>query len=260
MRNVCTAFVLSLLLATATSAATYTVTNTNDSGAGSLRQAILDANASASASTINFSIGSGPQIITPHTVLPFITVPTRIDALTQPGYSGRPLIALDGSLIIGVSPNHGGFVLKADGSAVLGFAITSWNIPNYFDGSEGSGVIVAAPNCSVKANYIGVGLDGTTKGGNDAGVRLDSYGASIGGYNEANVISGNRTGIANWFPPQGENVIADNIVGLDATGTVPVPNLYGMFIGGSAHIVANTIAGNSDGELFLTGTGNIAIG
>ena len=259
MRNVCTAFALCLLFAAGASAATFTVTNTNDSGPGTLRQAILDANASGGASTIAFSIGSGQQIITPHTVLPFITVPTRIDALTQPGYSGRPLIALDGSLIIGVYPNHGGFVLQAPGSAVLGFAITSWRLPNYSDGTEGSGVIVAAPYCSVKLNYLGIGLDGKTVGTNDAGVRVDSYGALIGGYGEGNVISGNANdGIANWHD-NGQNIIQGNIVGLDATGTLPVPNTYGMFISGDAHIVGNTVGGNLYGDMLLTGTGNIAV-
>ena len=40
MRNLCTAFALSLLLAATASAGIFTVTNTNDSGPGSLYDAI----------------------------------------------------------------------------------------------------------------------------------------------------------------------------------------------------------------------------
>jgi parallel beta-helix repeat protein len=260
MRYVRAAFVCSLFLAVVASAATFTVTNTNDSGAGSLRQAILDSNSSGAAATIVFSIGSGQQIITPHTILPAITNPAVIDATTQPGYAGRPLIGLDGSLIIGVAPLHGGFVLRAAGSSVIGFSLTSWHVPNYNDGSEGSGVIVAAPNGSVKLCYLGIGLDGKTIAGNDAGVRLDSSGALIGGPNTGNVIGGNgNDGVANWHD-NGQNVIQGNIIGLDASGTVPVPNTYGMFVSGDARVIGNTVGGNSFGDMLLTGTGNVAQG
>ena len=74
------------------------VTNTNDSGAGSLRQAILDANATPGPQTITFAIGGGGhQVITPLSALPAITNSVSIDATTQPGYAGTPLIELSGT-------------------------------------------------------------------------------------------------------------------------------------------------------------------
>ena len=75
---------------------TFMVTNTSDSGPGSLRQAILDANAGPAINNINFDIGSGPQTIAPLSVLPDITNPVIIDATTQPGYAGTPLITITG--------------------------------------------------------------------------------------------------------------------------------------------------------------------
>ena len=98
MRNLCTAFAMSLLLATSAAATTFTVTNTNDSGPGSLRQAITDANSSA-LNTVAFSIGSGVRTIMPISVLPDVGVGVTIDGSTQPGYAGTPLIELNDSLI-----------------------------------------------------------------------------------------------------------------------------------------------------------------
>src|ERR1700687_151818 len=77
--------------------ATFTVLTTNDSGPGSLRQAILDANGNPGLDTIAFNIGGGSQTIPPAYALPAITDPVIIDGTTQPGYSGSPLIVLDGT-------------------------------------------------------------------------------------------------------------------------------------------------------------------
>ena len=78
---------------------TFSVTNTANSGAGSLRQAILDANALAGADTIRVNIGGGgAQTISPTSALPQITGAVIIDATTQGGYAGVPLIELKGNL------------------------------------------------------------------------------------------------------------------------------------------------------------------
>ena len=75
------------------------VTNTNDSGPGSLRQAIADANSDAGLTKITFDIPIAGVV---HTInlqsgLPLITTPVDIDGTTQPGYSGFPLIRIDGA-------------------------------------------------------------------------------------------------------------------------------------------------------------------
>src|SRR5688500_7549020 len=77
--------------------AVFTVTTTGDSGPGSLRQAILDANARSGADTISFGIATGAQTIRPATALPAVTDTVTLDATTQPGYAGTPLITLDGA-------------------------------------------------------------------------------------------------------------------------------------------------------------------
>src|SRR5262245_45983253 len=76
-------------------ATTFTVTNTNDSGGGSLRQAILDANSNGGPDVIDFNIpGSGPYVILPLSILPPLAGGTTLDATTQPGYAGTPIIEL----------------------------------------------------------------------------------------------------------------------------------------------------------------------
>src|SRR4051794_23894067 len=77
--------------------ANLVVSNADDGGPGSLRQAILDADAAGEASTITFAIpGAGVHTIAPGSELPAVTAAVTIDATTQPGYQGRPLIELDG--------------------------------------------------------------------------------------------------------------------------------------------------------------------
>ena len=76
----------------------FVVTNDNNHGAGSLRDAIINANATLGTDTITFNIpGPGVKAISLLIALPDITDRVVIDATTQPGYAGTPLIELDGS-------------------------------------------------------------------------------------------------------------------------------------------------------------------
>src|SRR4051812_43367732 len=76
--------------------ATFTVTNVDDSGTGSLRDAIAQANAASGLDTIAFDVpGAGAHTITPTSPPPDVTDPAIIDASTQPGHAGLPLIELN---------------------------------------------------------------------------------------------------------------------------------------------------------------------
>src|SRR5215510_1183969 len=112
---------IAMAVAAVAPAATFTVTNTNDSGAGSLRQAILDANANAGPDTIDFAIpGSGVHTIAPTSGLPTVTGPTTLDATTQPGYSGSPLVEIDATAAAGTFYL---FLINGGDSVVKGFCI-----------------------------------------------------------------------------------------------------------------------------------------
>jgi hypothetical protein len=139
--------------------ATFTVTNTNDSGAGSLRQAILDANATPGTDTINFNIPpGGVQTIAPLTLLPSITSPVIIDGTTQPGYSGTPLVELNGFHFTGQFGCSGtGLFITAGNSTVQGLMINSW----------GTGISLDANgNNVVQGNYLGLDATGNITPGN----------------------------------------------------------------------------------------------
>src|SRR5207244_573235 len=169
-------------------AASFTVTNTNDSGAGSLRQAILDANASAGADTISFNISaSGVQRITLTTILPSITDPVTIDGTTQPGFSGTPVIVVNGNFRTG-----NGLTITAGNSTVRALVLIN------FAGSSanGHGISLTTNGGNVITGcYIGVDADGVTRARNNTdGILInDVMNNTIGGTTaaERNIISGN---------------------------------------------------------------------
>jgi len=161
---------------------TFVVTNAGDSGPGSLRQAILDANANPGADTIVFNIpGSGLHTITPSTTLPTISDPVTIDGSTQPGFTGSPIIELNGSQ---AGANVDGLRITAGSSVVSGLVINRFSS----DGMELSG----NGGNIVKGCFIGTDATGTVDLGNAfRGLNTASSNNTIGGTAAAarNVIS-----------------------------------------------------------------------
>lgn len=245
-------------------AATYTVSNKNDSGAGSLRQAILDANSSTGPDTIAFAItGATPYNIAPASALPTISEPTLIDGTTQSGYAGQPLVAIVGS---SAGANVNGLVLLTSNCEVRALAI------NRFDGNgiqiNGSGNVVAG--C-----FIGTSLAGVLKLGNSAAGVTIVNGANnrIGGNtsSDANLISGNGTGIYITGLNASNNVVIGNLIGTDVNGTSALGNdAVGVLlsaprnlIGGTSPVERNVISGNGGSGVYLNdvgATGNRVIG
>src|SRR5436305_1784786 len=113
---------------------TYTVDNTSDSGVGSLRQAILDANANGGPDKIDFAIlPAGSYTISPTSALPAIGDAVQIDATTEPGYAGTPVITLDGG---GAGAAASGFTISARVSTIKGFAIVGFSKHGVLIGSN----------------------------------------------------------------------------------------------------------------------------
>jgi IPT/TIG domain/S-layer homology domain len=252
-------------------AATFTVTNTNDSGAGSLRQAIVDTNAAVGADTIAFNIpGAGVHTITPATALPLINEAVTIDGYTQPGSSPNTdpiatnaviLIELDGSA---VNLGNGLYIGYFSGSpsAVRGLAINRW----------GTGILHSsgASSCTIRGNFIGTDPSGSINRGNHTGISASGLGDVIGGPNPAdrNLISGSS---AEGILVGAAGVqIQGNLIGTDATGTLPLSNVGhgivcgspgpGTTIGGSAPGESNVISGNTRGILLSQNAANVVRG
>jgi hypothetical protein len=283
---------LAVALVAASSAAgsggtTFAVTSTADSGGGTLRDAITLANAHKGADTIIFALGSGDRTIHLDSALPTVTSPVRIDGTTQTagrvtiwglGFSGGCLdIDRPGSgtvvdhlgftqcgIPVGAEPNAnnvvfqdlyvhdnlGGIVVAGAGDRVLGCVVSG-----AAEGitTEGTGVLVSG-------NLVGTDQTGTAPGPFQTyeGIRVLGSGNTI----ENNLVSGATTyGIDLDIAGLTKNVVRNNKVGTDVTGTVAIPNHIGIEIKQLGVLVAgNLVSGNSDagveswyGQTTLTG-------
>jgi hypothetical protein len=245
--------------------ATFTVTNTNDSGAGSLRQAILDANALAGADSITFNIaGAGVHTITLTSALPSITDVISIDGYTQSGSQVNSLtVGNDAAIRIeidGSSLDAAGFTL-ATGSS--GSTIRGLSLINFDGGAAGQGIRILSNNNLVAGNFIGLRADGTTAMGMSAdGIYISGVtGNIIGGVSvgDRNLIAGNVAGDGVQLTNSASgNVIRNNYIGTDRTGTLDRGNAEGIDIDSNSdsnQILGNVISGNDGDGIELGDTG-----
>ena len=194
----------------------YKVTSNADSGPGSLREAIESADMLGSASTIEIAIGTGEQTIELLSALPAITAAVTIDGTTQLGYSGKPLIELDGA---GAGAGANGLTITGDGITVKGLIIS---------GFGGDGIQITGNDDVIESSYIGTDFTGSTPLGNGgAGIALtggaghNTIGGTIAG--AGNVISANAgDGIDDI--EASSNLIAGNWIGTTADGTAALAN------------------------------------
>ncbi len=276
---------------------TYTVNSTGDQadknignnvcltagGVCTLRAAIQEANAHAGADTINFNIpGSGVQTIAPASQLPSLSGGgTTINGYSQPGASPNTAQLADNAVIriqIQGAGGNGfdGLRLTSANNVVKGLALYQLQRPFWVFGS-------GASNNVIVGNFIGTNAAGTYGTGtlfNSAhGVHVEqgAHNNIIGRPNLAdrNVISGNgRHGLGLWHEGTDNNVVQNNIIGLNPAGTNRLPNRkHGLDInfgaafntyGGTAQYEHNVASGNDDSgqELSHTSgtTGNQVIG
>ncbi len=244
---------------------TFVVLNATDSGVGSLRQAILNSNSAPGSNTIDFGIATGAQTISLLSALPNITVPVNIDGTTQPGYTGAPLIDLDGT---GAGSSANGLVL-ATGSG--GTTIRAIVISNF----AADGILITSNGNAVQASYVGLQTGGSTTAANAEGILIAGANNTIGGTaaGVGNAIAGN-TGDGVELSGSGTtgNLIAGNWIGTNSTGSQYFPNATGVeidagasgnTIGGTAPGAGDEISGNSSNGVELSGTGvadNVVLG
>lgn len=242
---------------------TFRVTNTDDGGPGSMRQAILDANADAGADAITFSIGSGVRTISPASRLPIITHAVTIDATTQPGFAGLPVIELNGG-----GRKSNGTIVQAGNSTVRGLAINRFD-PGITFSVRGGNII--------EGNLIGTDVTGTVAQGNSFGVfTIDSPGNTIGGTTAAarNVISGNSVDGVQISESSSstttETKVLGNFIGTNVAGTVAVGNgnvgvnivflPFNNTVGGTTAGARNVISGNQYDVEIEDSSGNLVQG
>ena len=244
----------------------------------SLREAFNAANRFSDTDTINFNIGGGGQQTIRVTHLLRLLFPVIIDGTTQPGYAGKPIVELDGSLstVVGLE-----FGQSSGGSTVRGLVINSFNGTGITLGTSGFEAPTPGPsgNYRIEGNYIGTDVTGTLARANRNEGILVHHGVSVdNGRNTIvrNVISANRLNGITIAADEDENVVQGNNIGTNASGTAALGNgRWGIrilgpsadnLIGGTAAGAGNVISGNGDDGIAIHGavasafTGNVVQG
>lgn len=131
-------------------------TNTGTGTSGTLLYCINQANNSTGPHTINFSVAG---TISPNSALPALNEAITIDGTTAPGYSGTPVMVLDGYSACGAH----GIEISAAGCTIFGLQISgfhyngiliSGNTSDYFQiGAAGKGNII------INNEYRGIEID-----------------------------------------------------------------------------------------------------
>ena len=228
---------------------TYVVTETTDSlTTGTLRWAVGQANNNPGFDRIHFDIpGTGVQTIVLTDEL-YVTESVDIDARTQPGYAGRPLIQID------ANGHNQAFFLSGKDITVQGFVINNYS-------SNGITIWPGANGSWIQHNWIGFDADGQTDstGIEPRGIGIQSNTNVI----RWNVISGVSNAITVGYDPYLPewktvygNFITENIIGLDPTGTFAIGNdSDGIFLGAGATMnwigPRNVVSGNASAGVEL---------
>jgi hypothetical protein len=265
------------------------VNSIDDSGVDTLRAAIILANSTPGPDTINFAIGTGPQTIILRSPLPAITETVTIDATTQPGFSGTPIIGLDGTNA-GTTVNE--LKINASGCVVRGLAITNFNgndititaNGNIIAGNSaeiisianGANNIIGGTVAAARNDLAFIFIDGPATTGNQIRGNFVGVVDILGGANNnvGGATAGERNVISDGVlirPDTSGNLIQGNFVGTDAAGNndsgIPLSG-DGVFnldssnntIGGTASGQGNLISGGLAGVRLFGGSNNIVQG
>jgi hypothetical protein len=242
---------------------TNIVTMTADAGSGSLRGAIYYG-IDHPGTTIRFNIptndpGFSNNVFTIHLtgyLPPLVANGTVIDGSTQPGFTTKPLIVIDGSQMIPEAYIPGtatGLYIFAANCQLknLSFQNFNWN-----------GITLDYPgatNNTITGCWCGVDYTGTNAAPNALQGILVYNGASynvIGGTNalQRNVLSGNsQYGVYIIGTNTTGNIVRGSYIGTDASGTKALSNAFGgMIVTGGAN--SNVIGGG------VAGAGNLLSG
>ncbi len=239
----------------------------------SLRAAIETTNAIAGTDFISFDIpGGGIQTISPTTELPPITERVFVNATSQPGYSGTPIVEVSG---LGTSITSNGIVFAAgsDGSSLSGLTINRFG---------DAGILIQANEVEITKSYIGVLADGINvdpTGRQRRGILITGAQNRIGGMRDAaepstganNVIAGNSVEEMKIIGTSAiDNTIVGNAVGFtladdprsridEADGIVIDDGSSGTKVGENGDGLLRNVIQGSIGVLIRKSDGNFVI-
>jgi parallel beta-helix repeat protein len=254
---------------------TNVVTTTSDVGVGSLRAALYYIT-DHPGSVVKFNIptsdpGYSNGVFNIHLtgmLPPLAANGMVIDGSTQPGFTGKPLIMLDGSQILPETyTSDTGLLVYSSSNQVkdISFSGFNWNGLTF--------TYADASNNVVSGCWIGVDSTGTNPAPNAyQGILV----TSSSGHNTfaSNTISGNlQYGIYIGGTNTGGNVVEGNYIGTDPSGSNLLANgdsgifigdaTTGNTIGGTTAAARNVISGNWQYGVYIGGTntsGNVVEG
>ncbi|GAB5518041.1 MAG: hypothetical protein RhofKO_02920 [Rhodothermales bacterium] len=217
-----------------------------------LRAALQQANQNEGGDEITFDIvGTAPFVIQPNSALPAVLEDVVLDATSQPGYPGRPVVQIAGAL---AGADVSGIHLLGGISTIKGLSI--------YDFSS-HGILVQSSGNAIESNFIGLNEGGisTANGNGGDGVHIVGFANNlVGGRTEAqrNVIGANTgSGVHVEGIAARESRIIGNYIGVGRDGVAPVPNrAHGVHIvRAPATIIAegNTISGNEGDGVRIEG-------
>ncbi|HVX13888.1 MAG TPA: DUF4214 domain-containing protein [Pirellulales bacterium] len=231
-------------------------------GQTTLRDAIAAANASANPiELIDFDIPTGDSgysnsahvwTISATAALPALTGHAIIDATTQPGYVGKPVVQLSGA---SAGSGVDGLDLNGGHSRVSGLVINQF---------KGDGIHLSnAGYDTITADYLGTDPTGATASPNGAnGVELTGASNSFIGQavpGAGNLISGNTADAVFVDAASSQNVVAGNLIGTNATGETGLGNTvngveirgFDNTVGGTTSAARNVVSSNGAFGIFL---------
>ncbi len=237
-----------------------TVTTTDDADDGvcdathcSLREAINAANAQAGSDSIRFAIpGTAPFHLQPAAALPVVSTTMAIDATSQAGFAGAPLVEMSGA---SAPTATDGLRVTAPDVSIAGLAIGQFH----------NGLALEGGGATVGLCYIGTDAAGATfRGNRENGIAVLSDSNRIGSAAAPNVISGNS--LDGIFITGSANIVEGNRIGTNVGGTAQLHNggdgieifnvtaaCAGNRIGGGAAGAGNVISGNSQDGVRVRG-------
>lgn len=165
---------------------------------------------------------------------------------------------------------EGIYILSGPQNNIIGG--NSSALRNIVSGNNHVGIRVVNSNYNtIQGNFVGLNRTGNTALRNYDGISIEGTSKYnlIGGYasTERNYVAGN---VAYGIPVFGAgcnyNIIAGNYVGTDTTGTIAIPNTYGVLfddgasyntLGGRVAGAGNLLSGNSGYGVFLYNFGTV---
>ncbi len=191
-------------------------------GECSLRAAIQEADATPAGRTITFAVphaGATPPTIRPQAPLPAITVPTVLDAETEPCV-GKVIV--DGSA---AGTSASGFVLSGGSSTVRGFVI---------DAFGEHGIVLSSDGNQVYDDVIGAAVDGTCP----TPCPLGNHGSGVWITGSHNVVGDGS--LVNSSPEGGVPRATPNVIAFNGNDAVTIMSGRANNVGG------NRMFGNAD--------------